>query len=763
MRSNKNTVDATRAVLYETRISLIHSLLRVAFLADEAIVITDAILRTLYRMVRHKHLLEWMTAALAEKSSRGRGVLAYIRRMFLPQILAVVFAVLIVKFSPNSFGAALPFLIAWFILPFIGYYTGKNIPHRQRNVPAQAIPYFRGVARDIWRYYETFVTEEEHWLPPDNFQETPQSKIAHRTSPTNIGFFLLSTISAYDLGYISSTELVDRVERTLATLSRLKTFNGHFYNWYDTRTLTPLEPRYVSTVDSGNLAASLIVLKQFALHFPKKSYPRKEILEGIRDTLLRLLSASEKAFPQALVLRKDLSALQKIPSDLTSREKILDNLQQNIMTIAPIPPEESEAEFWWNALQKILKEHRADRTRPYDLAARLKSIAEEAEVLVEEMNFKFLFHKGTGVFSIGFNVSNGQLDNSFYDLLASEARLTSFIAIAKGDVPQSHWFRLARTMTAVGRRILVSWSGSMFEFLMPMLLLKNEANTLLEETTLGAVEVQEAYNKHRNLPWGISEAGYNARDVSMNYQYGPFGVPSLALKRGLDKDLVVAPYATFLGMMVDPAGAFENLRQLEEMGMRGKYGFYESIDFTKDRLPEGAQFAIVQSFMAHHQGMSLVAIDNVIDHDCIQKLFHMDPSVRATELLLQERMPSAVRSVPVQYVSERVEVLSSTEPTVAREFFSYDITPPRTQILSNGNYLVAATTGGSGYSECKGIQVNRWREDVTRDNWGSFIYLKDWETGRLWSAGFQPTLKPPSFYHVTLAEDRVEIEERRVH
>ncbi len=683
---------------------------------------------------------------------------AYIRRMFGTQVLSAAFIVVIVRLYPQSMSSALPFLIVWFAVPFLAYLTGRPIAHRTRELPEPAILYFRGNARELWRYYETFVSEEDHWLPPDNFQEIPAQKVAHRTSPTNIGFLLLSNIAAFDLGYIDSTEFMDRTERTLSTLSRLKTFNGHFYNWYDTRTLAPLEPRYISTVDSGNLAGALIVLKQFALQFPAITYPRKETVEGMRDTLQKLLASLPDTHYLFAILQKELAVLHGIPGHSVNSEKILQGLEKSLHDYVSHPAENNEQEFWRSALQKMLTQHRSERTSAGDLDSRLQSIAEEADVLTKEMNFAFLFNEDSGVFSIGFNVSNGQLDNSFYDLLASEARLTSFIAIAKGDVPQSHWFRLSRTMASASRnRVLASWSGSMFEFLMPMLMLKNEPNTLLEETAWGAVQYQEAYGKQKHVPWGISEAGYNVRDLSMNYQYGPFGVPGLGLKSGLEKDLVVAPYATFLAAMVDPPSAVSNLQQIEKMGARGRYGFYESIDFTSDRLQEDTSYAIVRSYMAHHQGMSLAAIDNVLHENILQKRFHSDPSIRATELLLQERMPSAVRSSPIQIVSERVEILTTAEPVVAREFYSYDVAPPRTQILSNGNYVTAVTTSGAGPSEYRGLQINRWREDVTRDNWGTFVYLKDVETGTIWSAGFQPTLKIPSFYHVTLAEDRSQI------
>ncbi|HJZ12574.1 MAG TPA: glucoamylase family protein, partial [Acidobacteriota bacterium] len=272
--------------------------------------------------------------------------------------------------------------------------------------------------------------------------------------------------------------------------------------------------------------------------------------------------------------------------------------------------------------------------------------------------------------------------------------------------------------------------------------------------------MQRLYGLENGIPWGISEAGYNARDLSQNYQYGPFGVPALGLKRGLGRDLVVAPHATFLAFMVHPGSAFRNLQHLQRLGSHGKFGFYESIDFTKDRVPKGEKFSIVRTFMAHHQGMSLIALDNILQEDIMQKRFHSDPAVQATSLLLQEKMPLAVRSGPMHVVDERLEVTRTAEPSVAREFRHPFVTPPRTQLLSNGNYLVMVTTGGAGYSEWQGIRLTRWREDVTRDNWGSFLYIRDLQTREFWSAGFLPTLKVPDDYRVVFAEDQVEIRRR---
>ena len=754
--------------IYDAGFNALQALMQLSFLPNEAWVMTDAILRTISRMFRKTKMLEWTTAAQAEKSG-GSQFHHYDLRLRGAQFLIAVAMVFVFVFSPESRFVALPFFILWIAEPWIAYFTGKSIPRKERKISPAMVPVLRGYAREIWRFFETLVGDETNWLPPDNFQETPAPLVAPRTSPTNIGFLLLSNITAYDLGYIGAIEYISRTEKTLETLVKLKTFNGHLFNWYSTTNLEPLEPRYVSTVDSGNLVAALIVVKQFALRFGlnvKKSFePRTGRYEGVRDTIHKFLALGTKDSDfekkNHEVIKELRRLLDKEPRDSTHQEELLRLLKTHLDKIESTNREGEELLWWLNASKRINATHLFDYERPQDIASRLIAISHDAESFAHEIDFRFLFNEARGIFAIGFNVTNGQLDRSSYDLFASEARLGSFVAIAKGDVPQSHWFRMSRAMISHGRRrILASWSGSMFEYLMPLLFMSNEPKTLLDITYRGSVDLQRIYGIDNRVPWGISEAAYNARDLGQNYQYGPFGVPLLGLKRGLGRDLVVAPYATFLAMMIHPGSAFRNLEHIKKLDGHGKFGFYESIDFTKERLVEGETHSVVKTFMAHHLGMSLIALDNILQNDIVQRRFHADPHVQATSLLLQEKMPLSVRSSPLHVVDERLEVARIAEPSIAREFQSPFITPPRTQLLSNGNYLVMITTGGGGYSEFQGIRVNRWREDVTRDLWGPFIYIRDLQTADYWSAGFLPTLKAPDDYRVVFAEDQVEIRRR---
>ncbi|MBA3587509.1 MAG: hypothetical protein H0W41_07720, partial [Chloroflexi bacterium] len=396
------------------------------------------------------------------------------------------------------------------------------------------------------------------------------------------------------------------------------------------------------------------------------------------------------------------------------------------------------------------------------LVRRLQAIADQAQQLFRDTDFSFLFDPTRKLLSIGFRVRDGTLDPSYYDLLASEARLASFIAIAKGDVTPDHWFRLGRALTPVGRgSALISWSGSMFEYLMPALVMRAPALSLLDHTYRLVVARQMSYAAELQVPWGISESAFNARDLEQTYQYSSFGIPGLGLKRGLSGDVVVTPYATALGAMIEPQAAVGNFARLSKAGAGGRYGFREALDYTARRLPEGASVVIVKSYMAHHQGMVLVALGNVLNDGAMVERFHADPIVEATELLLQERMPRDVlvarpRAEEVKSASDVRDLV----PPVLRRFTSPHDAIPRTHILSNGRYAVMVTAAGSGYSRWRDVAVTRWREDVTRDSWGSYLFLRDMHTGAVWSAGHQPSGTEADRYEVVYSEDHAEFSRR---
>jgi cyclic beta-1,2-glucan synthetase len=843
--------------------------LSLVLLPHQAYLMTDAIARTVYRkLISRKKLLEWVTAAAAEKQAR-RDLAGFFWFMLPAELLTLLCVVLTVIFRPAAWLVMAPFAVAWAVSPVVAYWVSLLRPPERKLLSLADVQLARSVSRRTWRFFETFVGAEDNWLPPDNFQEDPTPVVAHRTSPTNIGLLLLATVSAHDLGYIASLEFLERQELTFASLAKLGKFRGHFFNWYDTKNLQPLQPPYISTVDSGNLAGHSIALKQACIELPDAKLFDERVIKGLTDTIdavtveLERLGSFRQRTEVVTVrqLRNEIEACRRLimmvdGDSLPSWFVLFESLHLRIFEIEDIvnalAHEHGDVNFkelrWWlGALQHQVSscnrdantlapwgrlvpqieselsgnsttEHptsvpgvdnawavlltllhaiptlaeipqvcdssllglaavRGESREPAnevfekltqalergavaagDVLSRLSRLAYTAEQIIEEMDFKFLLDPERKVFTIGYNVPAQLADDSYYDLLASEARVASFVAIAKGDVPQEHWFRLGRQLTSVdGGRALISWTGTMFEYLMPLLVMRDYPGTLLDETYRTVVRRQIEYGQERGVPWGISESAYNVRDLQLNYQYGPFGVPGLGLKRGLMEDLVVAPYATMLAAEIDPRAAMENLRRLEKEGALGAYGYYEAIDYTAERLPQGQTHVLIRTFMTHHQGMSLVALTNVLHDDRMEARFHADPLVQATELLLQERIPVGVPAAhprAEEVLTSRVS--QAPQGMITRVYHRVDTEAPRTQLLSNGTYSVMVTAAGGGYSNCGPNAVTRWREDVTRDNWGAFIYLRDVRSGSVWSAGYQPVHKRSQSYEVAFSEDKAD-------
>ncbi len=848
----------------------------VALLAHQAWLMTDAIARTLFRLfVRRRGLLQWVTAAQAKLSLR-LGLRGFYRRMAGGVALATVTAIIVGYTGHGSRLIAAPFVILWMLSPAVARWASRRPPLAgPKPVSAADAQALRLIARRTWRFFETFVAAEDHMLPPDNFQEEPKPVVAHRTSPTNLGLYLLSVLSARDFGWLGTLETVERLEATLGTMDGLQRFRGHFYNWYDTRDLRPLDPKYISSVDSGNLAGHLIAVGNACREMISRPVVGPECLGGIEDAVqltreslraladdrriqtvtrkqleesLDALAAALRSAPAtpagsaagiagrlaelarqadvvtdiARTLTEErgngasadvgadvLTCAEAVRASIRSHERDLELLMPWARLVAaesvdpfastrfetpvlsPVeappeadkrvgptqppphagtanaPPEPSRKspvstagadghtslnDALWplfdsiptladlpdhcEAATGILARQRADLPAQTDgeadalvdalersahaarsLERRLAALAALAAKMFDAMDFAFLFDPGRQLLSIGYRVAEGSLDPSCYDLLASEARLASFIAIAKGDVPAQHWFRLGRSLTPVDRgSALISWSGSMFEYLMPSLVMRAPAGSLLEQTSRLVVRRQMKYGVELGVPWGVSESAYNARDLQLTYQYSNFGVPGLGLKRGLSEDAVVAPYATALAAMVDSEAAAQNFSRLAAAGGRGRYGWYEALDYTPARIPEGEPVAIVRAYMAHHQGMTLVAIANALHDGAMRARFHAAPIVQATELLLQERTPRDV--LVARPRAEEVTAAANVReliPPMLRRFHSPHDPIPRTHLVSNGRYAVMITGAGSGYSRWRDLAVTRWQEDVTCD------------------------------------------------
>jgi len=787
--------------------------LGLTFLAHQAWLMTDAILRTLARLyVTRRSLLEWMTAAQAT-SGRTLDLAGFYRQMAGGAVIAAVVAALVLAAKPGAGWIAAPFFVLWLASPLVARWISLPPPESAaEQLSAADVGALRLTARRTWRFFETFVGPEDNALPPDNFQDDPVPVVAHRTSPTNIGMYLLATVTARDFGWIGTLEMVERLEATLATIGRLERWRGHLFNWYDTRELHLLEPAYVSSVDSGNLAGHLLTLSNACRQMIDQPLPVAAALAGIGDGIAlareaagaigddrRSQTLSRRHLEDALELPAQVGAV--VPTTPGAWAARLGELSAHARTLSDVAAAltaergegaEGDLVTWADANWRAVTSHGRDLAllhatsegsglptiaeladRPVRepgegspaaalLVRRLQAIADQAQQLFRETDFSFLFDPTRKLFSIGFRVRDGALDPSYYDHLASEARLASFVAIAKGDVTPDHWFRLGRALTPVGRgSALISWSGSMFEYLMPALVMRAPAHSLLDHTYKLVVARQVSYATGLGVPWGISESAFYARDLDQTYQYSSFGVPGLGLKRGLGEDVVVAPYATALAAMVKPEAAVRNFVRLSKAGAAGRYGFREALDYTARRLPEGATVAVVKSYMAHHQGMVLVALGNVLNNRAMVQRFHADPIIEATELLLQEKMP---RDVLV--ARPRAEEVKSTAdvrnlvPPIIRHFTSPHDAIPRTHVLSNGRYAVMVTAAGSGYSRWGDVAVTRWREDVTRDSWGSYLFLRDMDSGAVWSAGHQPSGVEADSYDVVYAEDHAEFARR---
>jgi cellobiose phosphorylase len=976
------------AVATDGALAVARVALRVAFLAHQAWLMGDAIVRTLARVyVTRRRLLEWVPAAQA-KTGLGLDLGFFYRRMSgglgLAAVAAVLAAVAQVALpaagrwtapavpaapgiSGEVWGWALPLLLLWVTAPVLARWLSlPPAPERAAPLPEAETRQLRLIARRTWRFFETFVGAEDHALPPDNFQEAPRPVVAHRTSPTNLGLYLLSIAAARDFGWLGTLDALDRLEETLRTMRGLDRFRGHFYNWYDTRAARPLEPRYVSTVDSGNLGGHLLALAESCRRLAARPLLDPQALAGIGDavTAIRAAAPASAGRRTQTVTRRQLDEalaavdadLQAAPATAAEWASRLDAIAAGLHAVVDVARalvgeqrQGGDAAAWGEVLawaelaQAAAASHRRDldellpwarlaapagvalvgdegpgdagasgagprapgrpdatgvagppppprrlpalarlfagaevpsaaalpdactlalaelegapasgvapalapapapaplaahvprpvpvlargeaadepadeppdeppaappRTAPAAapaaalasaptagapqgdggaaadrglaaalersataagaLSRRLAEVARVATATFREMEFGFLYDATRKLLVIGYRVAEGELDSGYYDLLASEARLASFLAIAKEDVPAEHWFRLGRPLTSVDRgAALISWSGSMFEYLMPALVMRAPEHSLLDQTCRLVVRRQIRYGEERRVPWGVSEAAFNARDLELTYQYSNFGVPGLGLKRGLSEDLVVAPYATALAAMFEPQAACRNFERLEQVGAGGRYGFYEAVDYTASRLPEGQRLAVVCAYMAHHQGMSLVSLANTLDpwrDGAMPERFHATPIVQATELLLQERTPRdvAIARPRAEEVAAAAQVGALQAPT-ARRYRSPHDPVPRTHLLGNGRYTVMLTAAGGGYSRVRDLAVTRFREDPTRDCWGSFVFLRDMQSGAVWSAGYQASAAEPDSYEVLFSEDRAEIARR---
>ncbi len=815
--------------------ALLQGLLDIAFLPYTAWLSISAIILTLTRLwITKKNLLEWVTSADSEARSITTigGYVIWMQSALWQAGAILVLAAIRLRSAWALM--LLPIALLWLFSPMIAYAIGKDKKDTE-EVSRDERADLQKIARKTWRYFEEFAGKETHDLAPDNYQAEPYRGVAMRTSPTNIGFGLLATLSARDFGFIGTIEMFERVERTITTVEGLPKWNGHLYNWYSTDTLRPLHPAYISTVDSGNLTGYLMTLTRGLQEYLERPLLSISMFDGLittlscaeapeamdclkflrdakarvtqagfntmnglctfEDTLVRLeeqldcaageddvwLPKTKRQVKSVLQVLRSYYSAALLPDDaaraaggLDALEALQDVLKWNCAFVdlparlgaaltlttrlldtarsQTILPEEGVMR-WLSSMQTALSES-AERSR--HTVQRYTDLINRVRLLISAVRFLPLYSEKKKLFSIGYHLEDGKLTDSYYDLLASEARLASYIAIASGEIPAAHWFAMGRALTDVGRyKGLVSWTGTMFEYLMPLLIMKSYRNTLLDETYSFAVKSQIRFGRTRNMPWGISESAYNSLDKRNDYQYKANGVPWLGLKRGLSEDSVTAPYATFLALLVSPEEAMINITRLKSERLEGPYGFYEAADYTKERLYFEPKRVVIKSFMAHHQGMSLLAIDDYLHQNRMQERFFENPDIRAYHHLLQEKVPANI--LLTKAAKEKVTPLTFRffkQELPVRVSGYPDAELPRVHVLSNGNYSVMLTDSGTGYSKNKITSMTRWREDRTLDPYGTFFYLRDLESGAVWSAADAPIHRKPDAYEVEFSDDK---------
>ena len=605
------------------KISFIRIALQIMFLPYEAYKNLDSIIRSIYRMKHRLKLLEWVTAEDSEKSA-GTNLLYYFKEMKVN----IIFGILSLLY-PNVVSRLLG--IFYLVGPFFAWKISiekKDIKYLSNDNKQ----YLMDIAKRTWNFFEDYINENNNYLMPDNYQESRTKKIVNRTSSTNIGLELMVIISAYDLGFINIKETIDLLKKVIEVITSLNKWNGHLYNWYNTKTLAPLIPRYISTVDSGNFVGYLYIVKDFLTQNKNKG---------------------------------DLENLINIVNDL-----------------------------------------------------------------ITNTDFSKLYSEKNKLLSIGYNLEENQLSDSYYDFLASEARQASLVSIAKGDVPVKHWNNLSRTLTTLnGYKGLISWTGTAFEYLMPNINLKRYKGSLLDESSKFAVMSQKEYAKKLKIPWGISESAFNLKDLNNNYQYRAFGIPWLGLKRGLEEDIVVSPYSTFLALEDDLNGGILNLKRLEKEGLLGKYGFYESVDYTLSRVNKSGK-AVVKTYMAHHQGLIFLSINNIINNNILKNRFNNNPEIEVCNILLQERMP-----IQMIITKEKKEKVTKNKNLSYNSYSERVILSPsklneNVNVIANDKYKITVFDSGRSISEYEDLMVNNYKNTSEKKD-GIFLYIKNAKTKKI--------------------------------
>ncbi len=844
---------------------------RFIFLLDQAIISLRAISISIYRMnFRHKNMLLWQNSHEVAKNLKGT-LREFIIMMFPTQIIALALVFILLSFH-DSFS---PYFttIFWFISPLVAYHISRKEKVFQYKKSDTKL--LRGVACRSARFFLELARRDNNYLIPDHYQEEPVTNSRSATSPTNIGCHLLGNFSAYDLGYISLSNLLWRLTSSFRSLDHLERYKGHFYNWYDICTLQPLNPKYVSSVDSANLLLNLITLKQGILDIIGKPIISKASFVGFEDILNSLIDDACLIMNERGVIKVDRKAVRgiynearqilikikiidklesiecvsKVLNDLTeSNEKmkrivsnlnlgiskgILSSIYSSIEHFNTLLKQQIDelAVFMFYNQDRLAKPVIRNEKRNSHLAKTLKNICSKLDIIpsletlngqlkceiedlffinlihsasldndekeniekwyhqvithithaqnhaikikneflhivslankfVDETNFAFLYNEERGLFHIGYNAILEKIDNYYYDFLASEANAISFMAVLKNDVPIKHWFYLSRKLVQLDQKniSLVSWGGSLFEYLTSLIFFKVHKESLLGRTANVAINAHIKYGKKYKIPWGMGESAYSALDLNNNYQYQIFGHPELGLKRDLKDYLVVAPYTTVLSLAFKPKEATLNMRKMIKSKFMGRYGFYDAIDYGA-KLEDGSQNSVgvpAKIYYAHHQGFSLQSLNNQVNHERVHSLFLSDPRVEALDTIFEEKIPSSIPARPIKSIDhlQAEYVTTGNNDVHVKQFIPLYTSYPRRAFISNGSYFVDVSNTGAGGSRVADINLTRFREDTVAETWGQFIYLYDENKNNLWS----PTTRPTG---VSLGKNKIEYFENK--
>ncbi len=728
----------------------------------------DAILRTLFRLlISHNKLLQWQASEIAEKTI-SKTFSGYLFKMIPAEVFgtALLFLVGLSALTFNVKIAMSLIALLWLLSPLVAYIISKPLKsdYEQNKLSTEDEIMLRNHARRIWQYTVDFATEDNNWLCPDNYQSYPVERVAYKTSPTNIGLQFLSLMTARDLGYIGIVDFIDKCERLIYTVQALPKWNGHLYNWYNTKTLEVLNPNYVSTVDSGNFIAYAITLKNGLNELLKKPLFKSTAPHGINDTLI--LADCKPVLPESITSADEFyTAVRRIKESISTHgeetrkeRRWVDALSQ---TCDSVLLDEYKLGVSFRQNDTLFSTAAAGVGAAGELLNRVNAIIGIIDELVRHANFACLYDFKRNLLHIGYRVNAQMPDESYYDLAASEAIQTSFIAIAKGDIPISHWKYLGRPLTLVhGIPAFVSWSGTMFEYLMPTLVMKFYRDSSFAQSIYAAVRNQIDNTKKSKTPWGLSESQFSCFDTESNYQYKAFGVAKMRMESGLDEEKVISPYSTFLALPFVIQEAIKNLRHMERLGAMGRYGLYEAIDYNSPDADLLKEYSIVKSFMAHHLGMSLAAINNSLNKNLLQKRFHSEPLIAATEPLLEEKRNNFVVAIASRgYFIDIKKNDLEVESFDCRYINSAGLLYPRVNWLSNRHYSMLITSDGDGFSVCNNKMLYRWRADLAA-SCGNYIYIRDTRTGKLWSSAYKPTNTVPDEYQVIFQQHKSEFKRR---